>query len=574
MAQSTGSDEPELGEEELKLLETSYRFVADSSAFDQFIERWNERLEKVDKDGPGKIDDFLINRHLSSLSGMMKRLALEDRDPQDMVEEAISSVAGAAAVLSPSNLVVALNEKAGDQWSILRGAATSLSWIDPSSMDNLEKVRRSATYNGNHLHSIIRTMNASDQMELAEVFVLDQNAHPGLIAVRALNFSWNNQLSALLMESFDLTEAEIEVCRLLLDLRETDEIARTRNTSVHTIRTQLRTIFAKTETSSQVDLIRLLGLVSSHISRQERLTSGKWQDPLGRQKIFQDRFGKNIAYSWMGDPDGRPALLSHGMATGYLLHPNADSLLQSHNIKLYCLSRPSFGDSEPAPHKNPAQGAAEAIISLADHLKMDKWVAVGLAVGIIPIFRAAQDPSSRIKAIVGSSSYIPFHPDEDFKHFSPARRTANRFARSSPMLTELAVMITYRMMRIKGPEHIWDTMYSACEADKKAASDPDCVALIRTAASLLTAQKHKALTNELRMIAGYWYEDFMQTEMPVHFLHGSDDPAIPINRLLELTNSKENMTVEQVSDAGELLFFYHHEKLISAIVRSVEKLGN
>lgn len=572
MAYAPGPDQTELGEEELKLLETSFRFVADASAYDQFIDTWSKRLESIDEKELGKIDDFLINRYLSSLTGMIKKIALDDRDPNDMVEDVVSSVTGAAVVLSPSNLVVTLNDLAADHWSVLRGSATSLSWIDPSSMDNLEQVRRSATHRGNYLHSIIRTITAEEQTELAEVFVLDQNNHPGLIAVRALNFIWNRQLSTLLADSFGLTEAEVEVCRLLLDLRETDEIARVRDTSVQTVRTQLRMIFAKTETSSQVDLVRLLGLVSSHITRQETLESGKWQDPLGRQRIFQDKYGRNIAYSWMGDPDGRPALLSHGMATGYLLHPKADSTLRSRKIKLYCLSRPGFGDSQPAPHKNPSQGAAEAMIALAEHLQIEKWIAVGLAVGIIPIFQAARDRNSRIEAIIGSSAYIPFPPDEDFKHFSPARRIANRFARTSPVLTELAVMITYRMMRIRGPEHVWDTMYSACEADKKAAKDPDCVALIRTAASFLTAQKHKALTSEMRMIAGYWYDDFIQADMPVHFLHGADDPAIPIDRLVEIASAKKNMTVEEIPDAGELLFFYHYEKLISLIEKTADKI--
>ncbi|MEP2988434.1 MAG: alpha/beta fold hydrolase [Parasphingorhabdus sp.] len=566
------AEESELGEEELKLLEASYRFVADAGTYDQFIDGWMERLERIDQRGAGRLDDFLINRHLGSLSAMMKKIALDDSDPKDPIEDVVSSVAGAALILSPSNLVVALNDLAFDKWNVRRGASTSMNWLDPTSLENLEQVRRSAMQRGNHLHSIVRTISDDGRIDLAEAFVVDEDVNPGLVAIRALDFGWTEHLSALLMESFDLTEAETEVCRLLLDVRGTDEIADIRSTSVHTIRTQLRTIFAKTQTANQVDLIRLLGLVSSHLARRDNLESGKWQDPLGYQKIFQDSYGRNIAYSWMGDPEGRPALLSHGMATGYLLHPDGVALLHERRIKLYCISRPSFGDSDPSPRKDASLGAADAIVALAQHLNIEEWVVVGLAVGAIPLFLASQNPASGIKGIVGSSSYIPFTPEESFDHFSPARRVANRFARTSPMLTELAVMVTYRMMRIKGPEHIWQTMYSACEADKKAASDPDCVALIRTAAALLTAQKHKALTNDMRMISAYWYDDFMKCEIPVQFLHGTADAAIPVEKLTSMIEDKPNMQLEMIAGAGELLYYYHSDKLVTALADMTDEV--
>lgn len=64
----------------------------------------------------------------------------------------------------------------------------------------------------------------------------------------------------------------------------------------------------------------------------------------------------------------------------------------------------------------------------------------------------------------------------------------------------------------------------------------------------------------------------MQTEIPVLFLHGTDEPAIPVDLLIELTARKTNMTVERIANAGELLFLYHQEKLISAIAKMADKV--
>ena len=565
----------ELGDEELRLLEASYRFVADASSFDGFIEKWNERLKSVDIDGVTKVDDFLLNRHLTSLAGMMKTVVSEETDPKDEIEDTVASATAAAAVISRGNLVVELNDTAKDEWGLLRGAATELDWIESSSHANLEAVRRSALSQGNKLHSVLRIFDRNGEASLAEVFAIDPKEHPGLIAVRALDFGWDERLISVLQSAFGVTDAEIEICRLLLELRDTNDIAEYRNASAHTIRTQLRSIFAKTETTSQVDLVRMLGLLSTHIVSLENRTSAKWQDPLGRQRVFKDEFGKDIAYTWMGDPDGRPAIMSHGLATGYMLHERARQRLREGGIKLYCISRPGFGDSEPSVHTDPIEGAANALLSLSRHLELDRWIAVGLAVGTPPIFRVANRTDSGVVAVVCASSFIPFaaaQTDEDgFEHFSPMRRVANKFMRSSPTLAELAVMIAYRMMKVRGPEFAWQSMYSACEADRAAAKDPDCVALIRTAVSHLTAQKHKGLHSDMRIIVSEWDHDFLHCEVPVTFLHGTDDPAVPIAKLLSLTDKKPNMRVLPLKDAGELLFFCHPEALAEAVIEAADR---
>jgi DNA-binding CsgD family transcriptional regulator len=57
---------------------------------------------------------------------------------------------------------------------------------------------------------------------------------------------------------FGLTEAEALLARGLLDGRRLAEIAASRDVSVETVRTQLRSLFRKTGVSRQADLMRML----------------------------------------------------------------------------------------------------------------------------------------------------------------------------------------------------------------------------------------------------------------------------------------------------------------------------
>ena len=63
----------------------------------------------------------------------------------------------------------------------------------------------------------------------------------------------------LLQALFDLTPAEARVASMLVDGKSVDAIAKVQNLSLNTIRTQLKSVFAKTGVDRQVDLVSLLG---------------------------------------------------------------------------------------------------------------------------------------------------------------------------------------------------------------------------------------------------------------------------------------------------------------------------
>jgi pimeloyl-ACP methyl ester carboxylesterase/DNA-binding CsgD family transcriptional regulator len=558
----------ELDQDELKLLEASYRLVTDASAFDDVVAHWAKRLDRVDAEAIEKVEHPLLKMHMQSVSDMLE--ATYEKQANDPIFQAIGSFASPAVVVSAGGKVVAANGQAVTTWGLQQGQSAGTSWIEPYSVSTYEALVGGARAGGNRNHSIIRTLSADGQSGIAEIYTMASKDRPGLVAVRALELTWSTQISNMLEQAFGLTAAEIEVCRLLMELRDTKMVAQQRGTSFNTVRAQLLTIFDKTETGSQVDLVRLLAMVSQRLNQGIGGEAAVWADPLGREQIIRDRAGRSIALTWCGAPDGRPALFSHGLATGYLLPDEGLRALKERNIKLYLLSRPGFGNSDPAESGDIVQSNADAVVAVAEHLGIDRWVAMGQGSGSLPLFRAQADPRSKISAILCIGVYFPFKRRMRFEDYSNTRRVALRLASASPKFAELMAKISYRSMQANGPEFIARSIYSESEINDEVLKDPDCQALVRTAYSMLTAHKHHALAADLRLLTSDWAPDLSDCEIPVHYVHGTKDPANPIAKVDEFISTRPNMALDIVEGGGELLFFSHAKLLVESLAKLME----
>ncbi len=68
---------------------------------------------------------------------------------------------------------------------------------------------------------------------------------------------------------FGLTKAESNICELITGGFRAEEVAEERNATLHTVRSQIKSLFQKTTTSSQVDLVRLALKVNLPVERRE-----------------------------------------------------------------------------------------------------------------------------------------------------------------------------------------------------------------------------------------------------------------------------------------------------------------
>ena len=547
---------------DLDIIEASYRLVADAGAFDDVIASWTTRIDQVDDHQIANLEHPLVVHHLASVTKLFDQVE-PIRD--DQFDRVVTSTVAPAAVLGRDGKVVAANAAARKCWSMKIDEFADVGWIDPLSIESFNSVRRSAEHHSNHRHAILRTMANSITSRLVECFVVGPpGSRSGFVAVRALDLNWSDQVATTLKDSFGLTDAELEICRLLLDTRETAQIAQVRGTSILTVRTQLRTIFEKTETATQVDLIRMIALLCTNFRASEIGRAG-WVDPYGHEEIFRDADGRKIAFSWTGDPEGRPALLVHGMVTGYALMEEGVDELHRQGIKLYTITRPSFGNSDPGGLDDPIRHAASAIVSLARHLRIESWPAIGHGAGFPPLVRACLNPAARISSILGVAAYLPYRRSENFQSFPPARKIAFRLARNSQLMADLVGRFCYRMAVARKARFVEEYMYSDCAPDREALRNPECADLVASAGRFMIAHQHRAVAGDLRIMAADWSRDLNQCPMPIRLLHGEDDPVNRIAEVRAMAAKHSGISLQAFPDCGELLCCNHSPDIVISL---------
>ncbi len=559
-----GDREPLLPDD-LNIIEASYRCISDADAFDDLVAAWHRRLDELEEGFVDRVETPALMDHFNNVRALFARV--HEPEPEDPVSRALMSASSPAMVLSPTDVVAAANASGERVLGVRQGATSTLAWLDPASRAEYDAVRRSASGIGNRAHAVVKLASSEDRPRLAEVSVIEGDEGRGaMIAVRALDLVWGEPVEALLAEAFGLTGAEIGVARALFEEGDTGAVAKRRGVTVLTVRTQLRTIFSKTETGNQVDLIRLLAMLCARAEQGKIADTGTWQDPLFRERIFTDPAGRKVAYSWMGAKDGRPMLVMHGSVTGYVMPQGVQRALEQAGIRMWTVCRPGFGHSDPDDATDTAEAGSRVIRALLDHLKIARCPMVGLVTGIIPIVRFAADNPGRVTAALGIGGCHPLDRPGQLKALPKNQRVMLSLLRHSPGAVDLAVRAGARIVKQRGIVFMLRRMFSNCEPDIATLSDNDTVALLNSSARMLHAQGHTAFVRDLQLITCSWRRDLEAMRAPLAILWGGEDPVYRPEAAAALADEVDNVRVEVLPGRGQLLLHQAPDRVAEAIL--------
>jgi DNA-binding CsgD family transcriptional regulator/pimeloyl-ACP methyl ester carboxylesterase len=390
-----------------------------------------------------------------------------------------------------------------------------------------------------------------------------------MILIRVLANPWNVRVSRMLREAFGLTDAEVEIAQLLYEYSDPAAVADARGTSLRTVRNQLQQIFDKTQASGQVELVRLLALLCANTADRASPQAG-WQDPLGRERIFEDRLGRRIAYSWMGKEGGRPALLIHGPLSGYVLANEIEEAVTAAGIQIFTLCRPGFGNSDPAKG-DALEDGVNAILALADHLDFRDCLGIGIVNGLVPLIEAAAQAKGRFGRLLGIGSTFPLSP-ANMKHLPPVQRTVFALAYRRAKALDVIIAAGLRLARRYGVEFVLARATASSKADREALFNPDNLGRVMASASMVIAQDGSAFTRDLSLM----FHDFrpaLAQACPLHILAGEVDPIFPLWGVEEMADAGL-CTFEIVPGAGQDLYYSALDQVAAAICHAGAMLGS
>lgn len=439
-----------------------------------------------------------------------------------------------------------------------------------------------------HLINITINDSLNDRLPLIISPWGDNLEDNNLILVRIVVISWPASLSKAIQSAYKLTHAEIEVLEALVKGYSSREIASLRQSKNETIRVQLKSIFRKTGTSSQIDVVRLVtGIVGASNFYSERKQSQKNEVHIAESSSsFRDKTqiqlpdGRHMTVHRCGARHGDTFIYIHGYGDNALLPDNIARILAENNLLAICPVRCGFGDSSPCPPPslevdNILKTTCNDLQIISHYFGINQSVYVGMYTGGIFAYAMADIYQQCVsELILITSPILPLTPEET--QLVPTNyQTHLKAVRSSPNAMRFMIKIFSYLAKTNKFNVIWDVYFkkaiAGTDPDQALFQSHDFKRSFMESIRFVLAQGSEAMFTEWLLLSCPYNPSDPVLEIPILMLRGSHDVFVS----QEMVDRREllfpNVSSKAIEEAGAFLLFQNPREVIKEIAAAVRK---
>jgi pimeloyl-ACP methyl ester carboxylesterase/PAS domain-containing protein len=510
-----------------EIVDRLYDVALDPIRLEDLLEVWEGRaapLRVGSVDAAIPLDDPEIEAHLSRASVFLDRFEATRADGgyRSVLEEVPRS---AAFLADGSGTIEAANRAAVVAFGLADGCPFDLLPFEAEDRGLLRgEILRIASGRAEKVVTLrIRSTRTGSPVILRLSRI---EAERPLALVLSTELVWPDGFEVTVQEAFGLT------------LR---EIAETRGRSPETVRTQMRSILAKTETHSQSELVRVvLGLMdvaqipSDGVRALPRL-GGLEARPLQELRLAD---GRRLTWIEFGDPAGRPVLYMH-LDYGLIRWPaSAERAARARALRVIVPVRAGYGQTDPlARSTDHILGVTLDYAAVMDHLGARGAVAVPLGADLRFAMNLATLRPDLIRGIVGCACQLPLRTAAQYERMDKWQRFVLANARYAPKVLPFIVQAGFSLARRLGKEAFFAQVNGGSPADMETFARPDVrEAMMEGSDTCLTRKwsAHEAFTRECIGSEKDWSAVVRACRVPVILLQGDQDPQTPMLTIREL----------------------------------------
>jgi len=383
----------------------------------------------------------------------------------------------------------------------------------------------------------------------------------------------------LFRETFNLTQAELEIATHLANGRQIQEIAEVRNAQVSTIRTQLKSLKKKTNTRDIPAIVRLLSgfaigmQISSQLAPQAYEVPPEKIAPLATRHITV-RDGRKLTYLEQGNPDGAPVVMLHNMPYGAELPDAAHEAAHRMNLRIICPIRPGYGDSDPLKglsiDKLLIEIAADTY-ELLDRLGIAKAAIVGQSMASVHALIFAKTYPNRVSGLF-SISWAPIQSQELLQKMPSRQRFIQRLTKHMPQLLPVVIQSTITFLDKGFGWSLLRSLLRESDVDVRYLDqNPGIRDLVVKSLETGLKQGSGAFCQDCLLTVRDYSEEAKTLQHRFHILHGDQDGIVDKSRTLAFADAVPGTTVEMVPGAGHLLKYSHWERVLKAIKNGAKR---
>ena len=515
------------------------------------------------------IRDPEIEEHLGRATRVLDR---EERD-EDRRRSVLADIHRAAAfVADPAGGIVAHNPAARIRFRLgAHPMVADLPFMPEDCATLREVIARVASGRQEKLVTLrIRSPHSAGPVIVRVSRVED--ARP-LALVLSTELAWPEGFDAVVREAFGLTAAETEIVRGLTLGQPLRDIAAARGRSTETVRTQLRSILAKTETHAQSELVRVvLALMDVAVPPAEEPAEA----PAGHGRALPVRSlhrpdGRRLDWLEFGLPAGRPVVYMH-LEYGLVQWPaSAVHAAQARGLRIIVPIRAGYGDSSPLPPgTDRTRACAEDCAAVLDRLRLTRVAVIALGADLRFAAQLAILRPGLVSGIVGCAAQLPLQTPRQYERMDKWQRLILANARYAPQILPFLARAGVALARRMGRDRFFEQINAGSPADLATFTRPEVREAVLAGSEVTLGPRHSAhaaFAEEAISSERDWSALLHDCPVPVLLLQGDQDPQMPLETVEELAPVFSRLSVHVLPGNGRLLFFREWRRVLDEVER-------
>lgn len=564
------------------VIDRLYDVAVDPSRYEELLDHWEamigpHRAAANASEAPLGLSGY--DSHFARADRVLDRVIAAglDEEPAGILAEFDRT---AAFAVNAAQTVIAANAAAAASFGVSTGGSLSDLLFDGDDLETLCRVVGELFAPGTDGSRLVRVKAADSQRPiLFHMRAVVGQTDTAYVVLASSEVNWPESYGLVLAQAFGLTSAESAVVRALTEGLSLKEVATDRQRSVDTVRAQLKSIMAKTETRSQAELVRLtLSMMelathteeAANLLKERSAGLGKLLDVPFRHLTLPD--GRILDYLDLGDPRGNPVMF-YPLDYGLVRWPaSAEADLVRRGLRAIVPVRAGYGGSSPPPKgRSIADTLTGDTAALMDHLDIDR--AVFLSLGGDFYFTAAFHDSypERIIAAVAAAGVLPLTNPEQYERMGKWHRFILAGARYTPHLLPFMVKAGFALARRVGKRGFIHAVYGRSPADVATFEIPEVYEAMVVGSEVALSEgysAHRAFATEvIERETTDWSArvNAMKGSCPVTFFSGLKDPQVPQPTLEEHQTKYPWIDYKTFPDAGQLVFFLKWRNILRHI---------